>query len=121
MDIMGPEGPRMNLLRIGITPYQLNAIKNSKFVRLCLKSKDGDFALDMVVKDVDAFLELVPSRMPGIEIQMNAEAFAGNVESRTIIMLEDGLGNNKGYKIAALQPVELMNSGWWPAKKRFPC
>jgi hypothetical protein len=114
------EGPRLGLLRIQISPYQFNAIQKSKFVRLRLHSKDGKFAMDIIIKDSDSFLELVPKKMPGLAIGMEADAFQEKIESKTIVMLENGLGQNKGYKIAAMREVELLNvGGWTPSKKYF--
>lgn len=113
------EGPIINLLRIRITPYQLKMISPSKFVKLMLRSENGRVALDMVLKDSDSSLVLVPRSMPAISISMNAELFE-SLEGKTIVMLEDGAGKNKGYAIAALREVELMNDGkWTPAKKQF--
>ena len=113
------EGPIMNLLRIQITAYQLKAISQNKFVKLMLRSKNGRVAMDMVLKDSASFLELVPRRMPKIAISMDAD-FLEALEGKTIVMLEDGSGKNKGYAIAALREVELMNDGKWaPPKKHF--
>jgi hypothetical protein len=74
--------------------------------------------MDMIVKDVNSTLELVPRKIPTIAIEMNAEEFKENIEKKTIVMLENGAGQNKGYKIAALREVELMNDGKWTAAKK---
>lgn len=116
---MGPEPPMLSVLRIAVSPFQLNAIKDKKFVRLGLRSKDGKFAVDLVCKDVDSFLELVPSRMPTIQVDMDAESFWRNVESKTIVMLLDGLGHSKGFAVAAVQQVELLDSRWFGKKKKM--
>jgi hypothetical protein len=119
---VGPlsEGPRLGLLRIRVTPFQYNSFVKSKFVKLRLNSKDGKFALDLIVKDTDSHLELVPRSMPSIAIEMDAETFGEKIERKTIVMLENGAGQNKGYKIVAIREVELMNDGKWaPAKKHF--
>lgn len=111
------EGPRLGLLRIRITQGQFKAIQKSKFVRLRLSSRDGKFLLDMIVRDADSHLELVPKRMRGIMIDMDAKTFEQGVGSKTIVMLEDGI-RNKGFKIAAIRAVELMNDGKWTQRKK---
>jgi hypothetical protein len=114
------EGPKLGLFKVRLTPYQFSAVQKSKFVKLRVVSKDGKFAIDMIIKDAGSFLVSIPRNTPALLINMEADAFQEKMESKTIVMLENGLGQNKGYKIAALSGVELMNDGKWaPAKKHF--
>lgn len=117
LKLMGPEGPMLSVLRIAITPFQFNAIKDTKFLKLNVRSKDGLFALDMILKDSDSFLELVPRKIPTIAISMELDDFCKNVEPRMIVMLLDGLGHSKGFKLTDMKPVEHYNSGWFPKKE----
>lgn len=110
------EGPRLGFLRIRITSRQFSAIENFKFVRLRLSSRDGKFLLDMIVRDADSYLELVPKRMPGVMIDMDAKTFGENIAAKTIIMLEDG-GRSRGFAIADIQRVDMMDSKWTYKKR----
>jgi hypothetical protein len=117
LKLMGPEGPMLSVLRIAVSPFQLNAIKNSKFLRLKVRSRDGKFALDLILKDSDAFLDLVPKKIPAISVNMELDHFYKNVEPKTIVMLLDGLGHSKGFKMVDIKPVELYHSSWFPRKE----
>jgi hypothetical protein len=110
---VGPlsEGPRLGFLNIRITHGQFSAIEECKFVRLRLSSRDGKFLLDMIVRDADSFLELVPKKMPGIMIDMDAKTFMENVAAKTIIRLDDG-ARSKGFAIADIQRVDMMDAKW---------
>ncbi len=110
------EGPRLGFLRMRITTGQFSAIENCKFVRLRLSSRDGRFLLDMIVRDADSYLELVPKRMPGIMIDMDKKTFEENIAAKTIIMLEDG-ARSKGFAIADIQRVDMMDAKWTYRKR----
>jgi hypothetical protein len=71
----------------------------------------------MILKDSDSFLELVPKKIPAIAIGMELEEFCKNVESRTIVMLLDGLGHSKGFKLVDMKAAPHYESGWFPKKE----
>ena len=104
-----PEGPMLGLLKITVRPDIYKSLENSKFLKLRLKSEDGKFAIDLILKDAETFLELVPRRMPAISMVMSIEAFSRDVEQITIVHLEDGQGNRRGFRIAMIRQAELMN------------
>jgi len=106
-----PEGPMLGLMRIRLNPGVYKSIAGSNFVKMRLKSGDGKFAIDVILRDSESRLQLVPLRMPAISLHMEPEEI-GNLESRTMVMFEDGAGNNRGYAIATIRQVELMNNGW---------
>jgi hypothetical protein len=110
------EGPIMNLLRIRIPQFQLKAISKSKFVKLMIRSKDGKMAIDMILKDSNSSLELVPRSMPSISISMEKSELLESVNRKTLVMLEDGQ-RNKGYALVGLSEVELLDSKWTYKKR----
>lgn len=110
-----PEGPMLGLMRVRLEPGVFKSIAGSNFVKMRVKSGDGKFALDMILRDSESRLQLVPLRMPELSLHMEPEEIC-KLETRTMVMFEDGVGNNRGYAIATIRQVELMNNGWTKKK-----
>ncbi len=108
-----PEGPILGLMKVMLEPGVFKSVTASNFVKMRLKSHDGKFAIDLILKnaDPDSRLQLVPLKMPAISLHMKPDGLS-DLETRTMVMFEDGMGNTRGYSIASIRQVELMNNGW---------
>ena len=108
-----PEGPILGLMKVMLEPGVFKSVTASNFVKMRLKSHDGKFAIDLILKTANpgSNLQLVPLIMPAISLHMKPDGLS-DLETRTMVMFEDGMGNNRGYAIASIRQVELMNNGW---------
>ena len=113
------EGPMIGLLKINLNPQLFKSLESIKFLRLRIKSEDGKFGLDLILKDSESVLELVPHRIPAISLIMASEEFEKDMQALTIVHIEDGLGKHRGFKIAAIKSVEMLNDEKGPRKKEF--
>jgi hypothetical protein len=114
-----PEGPILGLMKIRLEPSVFRTVTASNFVKMRLKSQDGKFAIDTILRENESRLQLVPRNMPAISLHMEPGEVS-NLETKTIVMFEDGAGNNRAYAIASVRQVELMNNGW-TNKKHMVC
>lgn len=113
---LGPDGPMLGLMRIRLEPGVYRSIVKSNFIKMRLKTEDGKFAIDMVLKNPESRLQLVPVRIPEISIHMEPQELS-KLGAQTIVMLEDGEGNNRGYGIAAIREARLLDNGWTNRKR----
>jgi hypothetical protein len=108
-----PEGPILGLMKVRLEPEVFKSVTASNFVKMRLKSHDGKFAIDLILKNAnpESHLQLVPLKMPAISLHMKPDEIS-DLETRTMVMFEDGAGHNRGYAIATIRQVELMDNGW---------
>jgi hypothetical protein len=113
----GPEGPTKKVLKVSVTPKYFDVLKEFRFVKLNIKSNDGKFSVSAILKNRTSFLELVPMRIPPIDIIMELRGFQDNVGQDTVFSVEDGAGRAMEYLLLAIRPPSGENAAGWQSRK----
>ena len=87
---MGPEGPYGRYFEIKVTPHKFDLLKEYNFVRIVASSVDFKLDRELLLKDIDTSLCLVPRYIPAILLIMEKEEYEEKVNSLTVFRLNDG-------------------------------
>jgi hypothetical protein len=89
-DIMGPEGPYGKYFEIKVAPAKFDLLKKFNFVRIIAGSIDFKLDKELLLKDVETFLCIVPDHIPAILLIMDKKEFEEKMNSLTVFRLNDG-------------------------------
>jgi hypothetical protein len=89
-DVMGPKGPYGKYFEIKVTPQKFDLLKQFNFVRIIAGSVDFALDYELLLKDIDTFLCIVPKYIPAVLLIMENAEFDEKMNSLTVFRLSDG-------------------------------
>lgn len=98
-DVMGPTG---NYFVLRVTKTKFDILEKEIFAKLIIGSLDKKFSADVILKDIDSFLALVPEYIHRVGLVMDQEQFKEKIDSTTIFRIEDGSGRYKDYLLTCI-------------------
>jgi hypothetical protein len=107
-DVMGPRGPYGKYFEIKVTPKKFDLLKDFNFVRIIAGSIDFTLDKELLLKDVETFLCLVPEHIPAILLIMDKLEFEEKMNSLTVFRLNDGK-RTRDYLLAHMTDRERKN------------
>lgn len=89
-DVMGPKGPHGRYFEIEVSPRKFDLLREYNFVRIIVSSADFSLDKELLLKDIETSLCLVPRYIPAILLFMEESEYKEKVNSLTVFRLNDG-------------------------------